>query len=134
MNDYWKGFTRGVKMTEKILGNIASKEGKTMEKMEMGFDFVSEMEGWLKARGFEEDEFAEGNGRTFRDAFQTVYFESWGGKEGVYVSNSNHGNPWDDPKHCFFELPKEEAVLKSIGFQKFLLDVIEALQEDKDEG
>ena len=102
--------------------------------MNKGFDFASEMESWLKGLGFEEDEFAEGSGRTFRDAFQTVYFESWRGKEGMYVSNSNHGNPWDDPKHFFFELPKEETVLKSIGFQKFLLDVIEALQEDKDEG
>ena len=130
MNDYWKGFTRGVKMTEKILGNIASKEGKTMEKMEMGFDFVSEMEGWLKARGFEEDEFAEGNGRTFRDAFQTVYFEDWAGRIGLYVSGADCGNPWDDEKHYFLQLPAEEEVLASRGFQKFLLDVIEALEED----
>ena len=131
MNDYWKGFTRGVKMTEKILENNANKEGKDME-MKMAFDFVSEMEGWLKARGFEEDKFAEGTGRTFRDAFQTVYFEYWLDGTNIYVSNDNHGNPWDDDKHFFLELPKEEEVLRSRGFQKFLVDVIEALQVDMD--
>lgn len=96
------------------------------------FDFVSEMEEILVANGFEEDEFAEGSGRTFRDAFQTVYFEEWGRDKGVYISNENHGNPWDDPKHYFFELPKEREALASRGFQKFLLDVIEAVQEDGD--
>ena len=100
--------------------------------MEKAFDFVSEMEGWLEARGFEEDEFAEGTGRTFRDAFQTVYFEWWQDRINIYVSNDNHGNPWDDDKHFFFTLPKEEKVLRARGFQKFLADVIEALQEDKD--
>ena len=117
------------KAAERILGNNANKEGNDMEK---AFDFVSEMEGWLVGMDFEEDTFAEGSGRTFRDAFQTVYFEEWGPNRGVYVSNSNHGNPWDDPKHFFFELPKEEEVLKARGFQKFLLDVVEALREDED--
>lgn len=107
------------------------KESKE-EKMEKDFDFVSDMEGWLLGCGFEEDEFAEGSGRTFRDAFQTVYFEDWAGRINIYVSNSNHGNPWDDEKHWFFELPKEKEVLGSVGFQKFLVSVIEALQEDED--
>lgn len=119
-----------VSMVENWFGASTGSKEESMEKMD--FDFVSEMEGWLLGMGFEEDEFAEGTGRTFRDAFQTVYFEEWGQDKGVYISNSNHGNPWDDPKHFFFGLPKEEEVLKARGFQKFLLDVIEAVQEDKD--
>ena len=125
MNDYWKGFTRGVNTAREIISNEE-------EKMEKAFDFVSEMEGWLEARGFEEDETAEGTGRTFRDAFQTVYFEYWLGRTNIYVSNDNHGNPWDDDKHFFFTLPKEKEVLRAKGFQKFLADVIETLYEDKD--
>lgn len=101
-----------------------------MEKV--GFDFVSEMEGWLLARGFEEDENAEGTGRTFRDAFQTVYFEVWNGNISMYVSNVNHGNPWDDPKHFCFTMPKEEEALRASGFQRLVMDIIEALQEDND--
>ena len=95
-------------------------------------DFVSEMEGLLVSRGFEEDTLAEGSGRTFRDAWQTVYFERWLDRINVYVSNSNHGSPLDDEKHFFFALPAEEEVLRARGFQKFLLDVIEAVQEDED--
>ena len=96
-------------------------------------DFVSEMEGLLVSRGFEEDMLAEGAGRTFRDAWQTVYFERWLDRTNVYVSNKSCGNPWEDEKHFFFALPAEEDVLKAKGFQKFLLDVIEAVQEDEDD-
>ena len=128
MSENLKGSAMEADVAVKIVSDNANKEGKTMEKM--GFDFVSEMEGWLKARGFEEDEFAEGTGRTFRDAFQTVYFEDWDGRINVYVSNDNHGNPWDDERHYFLQLPAEEEVLKARGFQKFLLDTIEALEED----
>ena len=103
-----------------------------MNKVDYGFDFVSEMEGWLVGMGFEEDEFAEGSGRTFRDAWQTVYFAKHDGRIEMLVSNDNHGNPWDDERHFFLALPKEEEVLKAKGFQKFLVSVIEALQEDGD--
>ena len=126
MNKYWKGFTRGVDAAIKIMSADGGKE----ERMEEDFDFVSEMRGLLESVGFEEDEFAEGSGRTFRDAFQTVYFERWNGQFNMYVSNCNHGNPWDDDKHFFFELPKEEEALRARGFQQFLLDVICALEED----
>ena len=122
----------GFDMVSMVENWFAASTGSKEEKMNDGFDFVSEMEGLLLARGFEEDEFAEGSGRTFRDAFQTVYFEHWSGRINIYVSNKSHGNPWDDEKHFFFELPKEEEVLRARGFQKFLLDVIEAVQEDED--
>ena len=122
---------KGFDMVSMVENWFAASTGSKEEKMEkMGFDFVAEMESWLEARGFEEDEFAEGSGRTFRDAFQTVYFESFRGRLNMYVSNSSHGNPWDDDRHFFFELPAEEEVLKARGFQRFLMDMIEALEDD----
>ena len=87
--------------------------------------FLDDMASRLERMGFEEDEFAEGSGRTFRN-INTVYFEPHGGK--ICMSVSRMRNTWDDSKAWELELPND--CLESRDFKDFLAEVIRHKEEE----
>ena len=81
-------------------------------------EFMDEMAAVLIDNGFEEDEAAEGYGRTFRN-FATLYLEEHGGE--VCLTLSSQYFIWEDSKAVELVLPKD--CWESRGFRRLIADM-----------
>lgn len=88
-------------------------------------EFVDEMSAVLLDNGFEEDVYAEGSGRTFRN-MATVYVETHGGR--CYLFLSRQWKPWEDSKALELELPKD--CWESDDFRRMMAEIIVKYDEE----